>query len=318
MRLFHTHNSSNTSSGSALEHYIGNMSEALVRARAERDIRRARAAAEAAIRVRSSFLENMNHELRTPLNGIIGFASMLNDEEGVINLTDEQKSNYVEYILQSADLLLGHINTILEVAAFDNGSVEPEYEQVDVHQTVGDAIKRAEVQAKASSVAILTADQKNPPLSESELVWGDTIRLGQALDHLLKTSIKSCQQSDKENSRIFVRVAHRREGWAEIQIRDDGTGFTRDDLDKALNAFGDTPLGLEQSFTGPGVGIAIAKTFVEMQGGEFSIKSLPGKGALSTLSFPMSVENMGTVNESSSTEPNQDYNQKSETIAKSA
>ena len=76
MRLFHTHNSSNTSSGSALEHYIGNMSEALVRARAERDIRRARAAAEAAIRVRSSFLENMNHELRTPLNAIIGFASM--------------------------------------------------------------------------------------------------------------------------------------------------------------------------------------------------------------------------------------------------
>ncbi|MEO0675530.1 MAG: histidine kinase dimerization/phospho-acceptor domain-containing protein, partial [Pseudomonadota bacterium] len=131
MLATHMHRGGQAGSGSNLDEYLGNLSVALVRAKAERDIRNAQVAADAAIRVRSSFLENMNHELRTPLNAIIGFAGML-QQGATYDLSEDQRQSYAEYIQQSADLLLVHINTILETAALDNGSVTPIQEAVDL------------------------------------------------------------------------------------------------------------------------------------------------------------------------------------------
>ncbi len=294
MRLFQTSARSSTMGTSSLEHYIGNMSEALIRAQAERDIRNARAAAEASIRARSSFLENMNHELRTPLNAIIGFTYMLKGGQDY-DLSDEQKSSYAEYVLQSADLLLGHLNTILEVAALDNGSIQPDHEAVDATSLLEEVIKKINIQASAKQVKILTGSKgdANKASSTPEIsMWADPVRVTQALDHLLQTAIKSC----KFGGKVYVRVSTRRSGWAEIQIRDDGQGFSTDDLELALNAFGETHRGLSQPFTGPGVGVAIAKTFIEMQGGEFTIKSRVGKGTLSTISLPLATAGEGVIN----------------------
>lgn len=291
MRLFQPSADPKTQGGSLLEHYLGNMSETLVRARAEEKIRSAHAAAEASIRARSLFLENMNHELRTPLNAIIGFASMLKEGQDYA-LSNEQKTAYSEYILQSADLLLGHINTILEVAALDNNSVTPSHESVEVNTLLRDAIQRVDVRAQAAKVSILTNVNKAKDDGKLEPIfaWADNERIAQAVDHLLQAAIKSCHKGGK----VFVRTSNKRENWTELQIRDDGSGFNKQDLAQALNAFGDTHRGLTQPFTGPGVGIAIAKTFVEMQGGEFSIKSKEGKGTLSSIALPLAAPQENT------------------------
>ncbi len=280
---------------SPLSQLTRNMSGALVRAQAERDIKNARAAAEAAIRMRSSFLENMNHELRTPLNAIIGFATML-QERDTYKLSADQENTYYEYILQSADLLLGHINTILEVSALDNGSVEPDHSCVNPVDLINDAVASVEVQAQAANVSIFTGtDEINQGArvrsEKINLIWADAERAGQALDHLLQTAIKSCVTQGRKSGKIYVRLSSRREGWVEIQIRDDGHGFPADELEQACNAFGELHRGLSKPFTGPSVGIAIAKTFIEMQGGQFTIKSRTEKGTLSTIAFPLADAN---------------------------
>ena len=276
---------------SPLSQLTRNMSGALVRAQAERDIKNARAAAEAAIRMRSSFLENMNHELRTPLNAIIGFATMLQERE-IYKLSADQENTYYEYILQSADLLLGHINTILEVSALDNGSVEPDHSCVNPVDLINDAVASVEVQAQAANVTIFTGtDETNQGArvrsEKINLIWADGERAGQAIDHLLQTAIKSCVTQGRKSGKIYVRLSSRREGWVEIQIRDDGHGFPADELEQACNAFGELHRELSKPFTGPSVGIAIAKTFIEMQGGQFTIKSRTEKGTLSTIAFPL-------------------------------
>ncbi len=269
----------------AMATYLGQMSEALVRARAERDIRTARAAAEAAIRVRSTFLENMNHELRTPLNAIIGFAEMLKQTED-LDLSGEQIANYLDYILQSADLLLAHINTILEVAAVDNGTVTPQQEAVLLEEILETATEGLSVRAKAARVTISRA---RPP-ADSPVgipVWADIERVGQAIHHILTTSIASCGEGGK----ILTRIVHFKAGEAELQVRDHGAGFTTEEIDEALHAFGGEHRGLNRPFAGPGVGIAIAKTFIEMQAGRFVIQSRPGKGSLFTIALPHAAEN---------------------------
>jgi two-component system cell cycle sensor histidine kinase PleC len=270
-----TKTSTLSSAPSLMNEFAGRMAEAMAVRRAELDAKSARAEAELLIRTRSEFLANMNHELRTPLNAIIGFGGMLKDQE-TYPLTDEQRANYAEYILQSADLLLHHINTLLEAAALDSGELAMAPEALDLGEALNAAIARARVFAEAKKVQFETKDGGGAEC------FGDTTRLGQAIDHVLRTAVKS----SPEGAKVLVRAARDENGWSEIAVRDRGAGLSPEALQQALAAFSELHRGLDRSFTGPGIGLAIAKTFVELQGGRFSIKSRVGEGTLVRIAIP--------------------------------
>ena len=256
--------------GSPLATYAARMAETTAVRRARLEARAAQAEAERFVKARSDFLANMNHELRTPLNAIIGFASMLREGDQY-NLSADQRRSYTEYILQSADLLLGHINTILEVADLDRGEIKLQEADFDLANALREALVRAETACGAAKVSIEDRTE-----DREMAAWGDPERMGQAIDHVIRTAIKLSE----EGGRIAVRAARDQNGWPEIAIRDRGEGFTPEGVQSALNAFRDMHRGLDRSFAGPGVGLAIAKTFVEMQGGRFHIKSRPNEGTL--------------------------------------
>lgn len=264
------------SEGTLIADYASRMSETLVRRRADIASRAARVEAELAIKAHSEFLANMNHELRTPLNAIIGFATMLREGEQY-GLSEEQRRSYVDYILQSADLLLGHINTLLEVAALESGGVELSDDEFDFGTALDEALDRVRIRAEAANVLLERRDEGGDVAA-----WGDAERTGQALDHLLQAAIKSCG----EGGRVLVRACFDEKGWAEIAVRDDGAGLTEEELSDALGAFKQVHHGLDRSFSGPGIGYAIAKTFIEMQGGRFVIKSRKGQGTLVCIALP--------------------------------
>jgi two-component system cell cycle sensor histidine kinase PleC len=256
--------------------FAAGMAEAAAVRRAGLEANAARAAAEMSIKARSEFLANMNHELRTPLNAIIGFASMLKDA-GTYSLSDEQRGSYADYILQSADLLLNHINTILEAAALDGGDVALDPAAIDMAAALAEAVKRARIAADAAKVSLELKAETAPSAG-----WGDPVRLSQALDHVIRTAIRC----SPENSNILVRAGADKDGWGEIAVRDRGPGLTPDEIDKALTAFSEVHRGLDRSFAGPGIGLAIAKSFVELQGGRFTVKSRPGEGTLVRIALP--------------------------------
>lgn len=256
--------------------FASGMAEAMAVRRAALEIKSARAEAEMSIKARAEFFANMSHELRTPLNAIIGFATMLKDSEAY-RLTTEQRDNYADYVLQSADLLLSHIDTLLETAALDGGAVELAPAALDVAAALDEAVKRAKIAADAAKVTIEVKTEGSAAEG-----WGDPVRTGQALDHILRCAVKF----SGEGGRILARALAAKDGWAEVAVRDRGPGMTADAIEKALRAFEETHRGLDRSFAGPGVGFAIAKTFVELQGGRFSIKSKPGEGTLVTIALP--------------------------------
>jgi two-component system cell cycle sensor histidine kinase PleC len=259
-----------------LSAYAAGMAEAMAVKRAGLEAKAARAAAEISIKARSEFLANMNHELRTPLNAIIGFGSMLKDA-GAFSLSEEQRANYIDYILQSADLLLDHINTLLETAALDGGELSLEPGEVNLAEALTQAVKRARIAADGAKVTIEIKSE-----TEAAPGWGDPVRIGQALDHVLRTAVKFSPQ----DSKVLVRATVDAEGWSEIAVRDRGPGLSQEEIDKALTAFNEVHRGLDRSFAGPGIGFAIAKTFIEFQGGRFSIKSKLGEGTLVRIALP--------------------------------
>ncbi len=269
-------NISDNRSSTLLSNFASGMAEAMAVRRASLTAKTARAEAEMSIRARAEFLANMNHELRTPLNAIIGFGGMLKDAQSY-QLTPEQRETYADYILQSADLLLSHINTLLEAAALDGGSVAMEPDAFDAAEMLDAAVERAKIAAAAAKVTIET--KAGGPAATG---WGDETRTGQALDHVLRTAIRF----SPEGARILVRAAPAADGWAEIAIRDRGPGMSDEEIEKALTAFAETHRGLDRSFAGPGIGLAIAKTFIEMQGGRFAVKSKAGEGTLVRIMLP--------------------------------
>ncbi len=275
-----TLNNQDRASSPLMSAFAADMAEAMAVRRASRNAIAARAEAEMSIKARAEFFSNMNHELRTPLNAIIGFATMLK-EGAEYKLSDEQRQTYAGYILQSADLLLAHIDTLLEAAALDGGDLTMESATIDMAQSLDEAVSRARIAADAAKVTI---DVKTDGAAAQG--WGDAIRIGQALDHILRTAIRF----SPEGGRVLVRAAMEKDGWAEIAVRDRGEGMTPEDIDKALKAFQETHRGLDRSFAGPGVGLAIAKTFVEMQGGRFSIKSKSGEGTLVRILLPPATQ----------------------------
>ena len=272
---------------SLIADYVDRMNDAMVRNNAATEVRAARMQAELSIQAHAAFLANMNHELRTPLNAIIGFATILH-QENEYQLSDEKRQGYVEYILQSADLLLSHIDTLLEVAALESGEMEFHDQEIDLGEILDESIKRADVQAGAAEVSVARRD-------DGDLIkaWGDPERIGQAVDHLIKTAIKSCDKG----GRLLVRATRDENGLPEIAIRDDGDGFTDDEIREALDAFNGDHRGLDRTFSGPGVGYAVAKTFIEMQQGKFSIKSRKGKGTLVRFTMPRHVEGARPVSQ---------------------
>ena len=269
-----TRNDRTTSS--LMADFAAGMAEAAAVRRAGLEANAARAAAEMSIKARSEFLANMNHELRTPLNAIIGFASMLKDT-GTYALSDDQRGAYADYILQSADLLLNHIDTLLEAAALDGGDVALDPAPIDLAAALADAVKRAKIAADAAKVAFELKEEAGPATG-----WGDPVRLSQALDHILRTAVRS----SPEGARILVRASAGADGWAEVAVRDRGQGLTPEEIDRALTAFSEVHRGLDRSFAGPGIGLAIAKSFVELQGGRFAVKSRPGEGTLVRIALP--------------------------------
>ncbi|HBK90962.1 MAG TPA: hypothetical protein DDZ68_04750 [Parvularcula sp.] len=269
-----TRNDRTTSS--LMAEFAAGMAEAAAVRRAGLEANAARAAAEMSIKARSEFLANMNHELRTPLNAIIGFATMLRDT-GAYALSEEQRGAYADYILQSADLLLNHINTLLEAAALDGGDVALDPAAIDLTAALADAVKRAKIAADAAKASFEVKEDSAPATG-----WGDPVRLSQALDHVIRTAVRF----SPEGSKILVRASLDKDGWGEIAVRDRGPGLTSEEIDKALTAFSEVHRGLDRSFAGPGIGLAIAKSFVELQGGRFAVKSRPGEGTLVRITLP--------------------------------
>lgn len=269
---------------SLLAGYSARMSESIALHRAARIVKSAREEAEATIRSRSEFLWNMHHELRTPLNAIIGFSTMLRDEE-TYSLAPDQRQSYAEYILQSADLLLAHINTILSIADIDSGSVTVEHAVVDASAALKAAVDRAAVAAAAAGVSIEIKKIAAPD------AVGDSQRLSQALDHTLRAAIAASPRGGK----ILTRIAPAASGGCEVAVRDFGEGYDAAIIDRMLNVFSEMHRGLDKSLSGARIGLAIARCAIDLQGGTFAIESRVGKGAIVRLSLPSAARDAGAT-----------------------
>jgi signal transduction histidine kinase len=226
-------------------------------------------------RHKSAFLANMSHELRTPLNAVIGFSDLLHGE-AVGTLTARQKE-YVDDIRIAARHLLAIINDVLDLAKLEAGQMSINPGIVVMADVVAQAL--ASIQSEAASRLIRLEASIAP---EVELVVADEHRLGQVLTNLISNAVKFTD----DGGEVSVAISWVDDG-VRIQVRDTGIGIVDDQRDRIFEAFHQgTHVLANRVPEGAGLGLALARSLVQLHGGRISADSQPGAGSTFTVHLP--------------------------------
>jgi GAF domain-containing protein len=230
---------------------------------------------EAANRHKSEFLANMSHELRTPLNAIIGFSEVLG--ERLFGELNEKQAEYTEDILSSGRHLLSLINEILDLSKVEAGRMELELAMFDLPTALENA--RTFVRERAVRHAITLDLSVDEHLGD---FVGDERKIKQILLNLLSNAVKFTP----EGGRIELR-ANQVDGIVEISVSDTGIGISREDQATIFEEFRQVGGDYAHKREGTGLGLTLAKKFVEMHGGKIWVESEVGKGSRFIFTLPL-------------------------------
>jgi signal transduction histidine kinase len=250
--------------------------EARVRARTI-DLQRASERAETANTAKSAFLANMSHELRTPLNAIIGFSEIMSDPQRW-RIGPEQCKGYAHDITFSGQHLLKIINSILDLAKIEAGKTALKPEPIDIAALIARCTQMIDPVAEKAGVTLKTDLGDDLPI-----VSADEQLLRQALINLLANAVKFTAESGE------VRISARPDGddGVIIAVTDTGVGMSAEGVNVALAPFGQVDSGLARRQEGTGLGLPLAKAYVELHGGGLSIQSQPGTGTTVSVWLPI-------------------------------
>ena len=239
-----------------------------------------------ATQLKSQFLANMSHELRTPLNAIIGFSDLM--LEGGGGPVSEPQSEFLDAVLRNGRHLLGLINSILDLSKVEAGRMTLTLAHTDLREAIiGAVADTATLRSAKSHTCTMHLDET------SLVVVADGVRVRQILFNLLSNAAKFTPEGGEISltavrTRAPLPVPSDRAGderrietqevvW--ISVADSGIGIATEDMPKLFQEFSQVESSASRQAQGTGLGLALAKRFVELHGGTIGAESIPARGS---------------------------------------
>ncbi len=232
-------------------------------------------AAELADRTKTEFLANMSHELRTPLNAILGFSEAMKDDQ-LGEIDHDSYQNYASAIFTSGQHLLGVINDILDMSRIEAGKMNFVTENLNLKKLMDQCIPLIRDRLHESDLSL------DININESISLHADRLRMKQVFINLLSNAIKFTAAGGK----ITIKAAVSQDGDLNITFTDTGIGMSGDDIEKAMEPFGQVQSTLSRQYEGAGLGLPLSAKFVRHLGGDIKIDSEPEQGTTIIISFP--------------------------------
>jgi signal transduction histidine kinase len=236
----------------------------------------------AAVARRLDFLAKVSHEVRTPLNSILGFTELMLEERlGAIG--NPRYRGYVEDIHQSGLYALSLLNDLLDISKIDAGKIDLDFTAVDLPELVEACVNSLQPLAKRERILLRTSLAPNLPAAIA-----DRRRLKQILLNLLSNAVKFTP----EGGRVGV-TATAADGVVTIAVSDTGIGIAPEDQAAIFEEFRQVGREDARKQEGTGLGLTLAKKFVELHGGRIGVQSQVGQGSTFSFTLPVRLDEKG-------------------------
>ncbi|MBI2877167.1 MAG: PAS domain S-box protein [Candidatus Tectomicrobia bacterium] len=243
-----------------------------------RDISRERELRENILRAsqaKNAFLSTMSHELRTPLSAIISLSEMLG--EHFFGELSPKQAQCINDILDSGRQLLALINDILDLSRAEAGEVELQWDEFSLRSLLEASLKAVSREALEKEIALSLRVEEG-----LKTLVADANKVRQVLLNLLSNAIKFTPAGGRAGIEV-----HRHGDCVAVAVWDTGIGIAPQDQGRLFQPFQQIDNSLARQYGGTGLGLCLARKWVELHGGEIWVESGLGEGSRFTFTLPL-------------------------------
>jgi len=254
----------------------GILTEERARRRTEEQLREALLQAETASQAKTDFLANMSHELRTPLTAILGFSeSIKNELFGPISPV--KYGDYVDQIHASGGHLLAIVNDVLDMSRVAAGETKLDEIDVDLRAPADECLLMLQLRVDKKRLQVRV--EFDPALPH---VQADRRMVKQMLLNLLSNAVTYTP----DGGSVTVTAGVTSDRQVAVAVRDTGIGIARADLERIMEPFQIVENPQSRSYQGIGLGLPLARSLIQLHGGDLTLHSEIGIGTTAALAFP--------------------------------
>lgn len=255
---------------------VGGIGSQLLRARRqERDLQRAKSAAEAASAAKSEALRMAGHDIRTPVQAMVGYLEQLRATP-----LDAGQHALLDRVLAASDALVGVLNAVLDLSAIEAGKLRIVDEEVDLRRFAPSVIDMFDADATVKGLDLSLSISPGVPTT----IHTDPLRLRQILGNLLANAVKF---TDRGRVALNITLTDAASGSPAVvfAVVDTGIGIAADTLAGLFQPFSRGTVN-QTSRPGSGLGLSIALRLADLMGGTITVDSRPGRGSTFRLWLP--------------------------------
>ena len=237
--------------------------------------------ANAANIAKTTFLNHMSHDIRTPMNAIVGFTDIAMKRK-----PDKEVENCLKKIRQSSEYLMTLINDVLDISRIESGKLEYKPVPVDFRNMTDTvlSIARGYIENRDLNFCVSREELKTP------YVMADELRIREVLLNIISNAVKFTKDGGtilfaaenapgNDDHHIIIRY----------RISDTGIGMSEEFQSRIFDEFSQENDGARTSYKGTGLGMAIAKKYVDLMGGKIEVSSRQGVGSTFTVEIPLRI-----------------------------